>query len=146
MGTCTNSIRSLRPRGRHVQVGLLPPATGRPEIPMELVIARELAVLGSHGMAAGDYPAMLSLISAGRLRPTCWSPASSASTTPVPRWPRSAARRGSPSSARAGHDVLVTSPLSRLPGHDDGYPGTDIELRRAPCWRSSHCCWSPGWW
>ncbi|MGY2079021.1 zinc-dependent alcohol dehydrogenase family protein [Modestobacter sp. SYSU DS0657] len=67
--TCTNSIRSLRPRGRHVQVGLLPPAVGRPEIPMELVIARELAVLGSHGMAARDYPAMLSLIAAGRLRP-----------------------------------------------------------------------------
>ncbi|MGY1856497.1 zinc-dependent alcohol dehydrogenase family protein [Modestobacter sp. SYSU DS0290] len=67
--TCTNSIRSLRPRGRHVQVGLLPPAVGRPEVPMELVIARELAVLGSHGMAAGDYPAMLSLIAAGRLRP-----------------------------------------------------------------------------
>jgi alcohol dehydrogenase len=67
--TCVHSIRSLRPRGRHVQVGLLPPAVGRPEIPMELVIGRELAVLGSHGMAAADYPAMLSLIEAGRLRP-----------------------------------------------------------------------------
>jgi alcohol dehydrogenase len=67
--TCTDSIRSLRPRGRHVQVGLLPPVLGRPEVPMELVIARELAVLGSHGMAAADYPAMLSLIAAGRLRP-----------------------------------------------------------------------------
>jgi alcohol dehydrogenase len=67
--TCTDSVRSLRPRGRHVQVGLLPSALGRPEVPMELVIARELAVLGSHGMAAADYPAMLSLIAAGRLRP-----------------------------------------------------------------------------
>ena len=67
--TCTDSIRSLRPRGRHVQVGLLPPAVGRPEVPMELVIAGELAVLGSHGMAAADYPALLSLIAAGRLRP-----------------------------------------------------------------------------
>ena len=67
--TCTDSIRCLRPLGRHVQVGLLPPALGRPEVPMELVIARELAVLGSHGMAAADYPAMLSLITAGRLRP-----------------------------------------------------------------------------
>jgi alcohol dehydrogenase len=67
--TCGNSIRSLRPRGRHVQVGLLPPAQGRPVIPMELVVAGELAVLGSHGMAAADYPAMLSLIAAGRLRP-----------------------------------------------------------------------------
>ncbi|MEU2350143.1 zinc-dependent alcohol dehydrogenase family protein [Modestobacter sp. NPDC049651] len=67
--TCVNSIRSLRPRGRHVQVGLLPPAAGRAEVPMELVIARELQLLGSHGMAAADYPAMLSLIAAGRLRP-----------------------------------------------------------------------------
>ncbi|MCW2676422.1 MAG: putative alcohol dehydrogenase [Modestobacter sp.] len=67
--TCENSIRSLRPRGRHVQVGLLPPAVGRPQVPMELVIGRELAVLGSHGMAAADYPAMLSLIAAGRLHP-----------------------------------------------------------------------------
>jgi alcohol dehydrogenase len=67
--TCENSIRSLRPRGRHVQVGLLPPAQGRAAVPMELVIGRELAVLGSHGMAAADYPAMLSLIAAGRLHP-----------------------------------------------------------------------------
>ena len=67
--TCLASIAALRPRGRHVQVGLLPPSEGRPEIPMELVVARELALLGSHGMAAGDYPAMLSLIAAGRLRP-----------------------------------------------------------------------------
>jgi alcohol dehydrogenase len=67
--TCVNSIRSLRPRGRHVQVGLLPSAAGRADVPMELVIGRELQVLGSHGMAAADYPAMLSLIAAGRLRP-----------------------------------------------------------------------------
>ena len=67
--TCTGSIRSLRPRGRHVQVGLLPPALGRPLVPMDLVIARELAVLGSHGMAAHHYPPMLALVAAGRLRP-----------------------------------------------------------------------------
>jgi D-arabinose 1-dehydrogenase-like Zn-dependent alcohol dehydrogenase len=67
--TCENSIRCLRPRGRHVQVGLLPPAQGRPAVPMDLVVARELQVLGSHGMAAHTYPAMLGLIAAGRLRP-----------------------------------------------------------------------------
>jgi D-arabinose 1-dehydrogenase-like Zn-dependent alcohol dehydrogenase len=67
--TCTNSVRSLRPRGRHVQVGLLPPAQGRPEVPMERVIALELQVLGSHGMAAHAYPEMLGLIAAGRLDP-----------------------------------------------------------------------------
>ncbi|WP_448626444.1 zinc-dependent alcohol dehydrogenase family protein [Geodermatophilus sp. URMC 64] len=67
--TCTNSVRSLRPRGRHVQVGLLPPAQGRPEVPMERVIALELALLGSHGMAAHAYPELLGLIAAGRLHP-----------------------------------------------------------------------------
>jgi len=67
--TCINSVRSLRPRGRHVQVGLLPPAQGRPEIPMERVIALELALLGSHGMAAHAYPELLGLIATGRLRP-----------------------------------------------------------------------------
>jgi D-arabinose 1-dehydrogenase-like Zn-dependent alcohol dehydrogenase len=67
--TCENSVRSLRPRGRHVQVGLLPPAQGRPEVPMERVIALELQLLGSHGMAAHGYPEMLGLIAAGRLDP-----------------------------------------------------------------------------
>ena len=67
--TCQNSIRCLRPRGRHVQVGLLPPAQGRPAVPMDLVVARELQVLGSHGMAAHTYPELLGLITAGRLRP-----------------------------------------------------------------------------
>jgi alcohol dehydrogenase len=67
--TCANSVRCLRPRGRHVQVGLLPPAQGRAEVPMERVIALELEVLGSHGMAAHAYPELLGLIAAGRLDP-----------------------------------------------------------------------------
>jgi alcohol dehydrogenase len=68
-GTCTNSVRCLRPRGRHVQVGLLPPALGPAEVPMDRVIALELQVLGSHGMAAHGYPELLGLIAAGRLDP-----------------------------------------------------------------------------
>jgi alcohol dehydrogenase len=60
--TCTDSILSLRRRGRHVQVGLLPPVDGHPRVPMERAIAWELDLLGSHGMAAVDYPPMLSLI------------------------------------------------------------------------------------
>jgi alcohol dehydrogenase len=67
--TCANSVRSLRPRGRHVQVGLLPPEQGRAEVPMERVIALELQVLGSHGMAAHAYPELLGLIATGRLDP-----------------------------------------------------------------------------
>jgi alcohol dehydrogenase len=67
--TCEGSVRSLRPRGRHVQVGLLPPAQGRPAVPMDRVIALELEVLGSHGMAAHAYPELLGLVAAGRLAP-----------------------------------------------------------------------------
>ncbi len=66
---CADSILSLRRRGRHVQVGLLPPVGGHPRVPMARVIAWELDLLGSHGMAAADYPGMLSLIERCDLRP-----------------------------------------------------------------------------
>ena len=68
--TCSDSILSLRRRGRHVQVGLLPPADGlHPRVPMARVIGWELDLLGSHGMAAVDYPGMLALIECGELQP-----------------------------------------------------------------------------
>jgi alcohol dehydrogenase len=67
--TCADAILSLRRRGRHVQVGLLPPVGGHPRVPMERVIGWELDLLGSHGMAASDYPGMMALIEQGTLRP-----------------------------------------------------------------------------
>ncbi|OMH29379.1 alcohol dehydrogenase [Tersicoccus phoenicis] len=67
--TCTSAILSLRRRGRHVQIGLLPPVDGPPRVPIDRVIAWELDVLGSHGMAAADYPGMMALIEQGRLQP-----------------------------------------------------------------------------
>jgi D-arabinose 1-dehydrogenase-like Zn-dependent alcohol dehydrogenase len=67
--TCAQAIHSLRRRGRLVQVGLLPPIGGHPRVPMARVIGWELDVLGSHGMAAADYPGMLALIEAGTLQP-----------------------------------------------------------------------------
>ena len=67
--TCADAIHSLRRQGRHVQVGLLPNVGGHPAVPMDRVIAWELDVLGSHGMAAVDYPAMLDLVAAGTLQP-----------------------------------------------------------------------------
>ena len=54
--------------GGRSTVCLLPPVDGHPRVPMARVIAWELDVLGSHGMAAADYPAMLSLIEQGKLR------------------------------------------------------------------------------
>jgi D-arabinose 1-dehydrogenase-like Zn-dependent alcohol dehydrogenase len=68
-GTCVDSVLCLRPRGRHVQVGLLPPSQGRPLVPMERVVALELELLGSHGIAAHAFPELLALVAAGRLRP-----------------------------------------------------------------------------
>ncbi len=62
-----NSVRCLRRRGRHIQVGLLP--EGSVPLPMDLVIAREIEIYGSHGMAARDYPAMMRLVADGTLRP-----------------------------------------------------------------------------
>ena len=67
--TAVASVGCLRPRGRHVQVGLLLGRDSTPPLPMDQVVAKELAVLGSHGMAAADYPAMLALVVAGTLRP-----------------------------------------------------------------------------
>jgi D-arabinose 1-dehydrogenase-like Zn-dependent alcohol dehydrogenase len=67
--TAVNSVRCLRRRGRHVQVGLLPGAAATPPIPMDLVIGRELEIHGSHGMAARDYPAMMTMVADGTLRP-----------------------------------------------------------------------------
>ncbi|MDQ3359238.1 MAG: zinc-dependent alcohol dehydrogenase family protein [Actinomycetota bacterium] len=67
--TAVASVRSLRRRGRHVQVGLLLGASSTPPIPMDRVIAHELEIYGSHGMAAQEYPAMLDLIAGGVLRP-----------------------------------------------------------------------------
>lgn len=67
--TCVSSVRSLRIRGRHVQVGLLSPPASSPALPMDLVIARELQIVGSHGMAAHAYAPLLALVSAGRLDP-----------------------------------------------------------------------------
>jgi alcohol dehydrogenase len=63
----STSIATLRRRGRHVQIGLL--ANDPTEIPMSRVIGRELEILGSHGMQAHRYPAMLDMIVDGRLDP-----------------------------------------------------------------------------
>lgn len=65
--TATNSILSLRKRGRHVQVGLLAGEHADPPLPMGPVIARELEVTGSHGLAAHSYPDLLDLVVTGRV-------------------------------------------------------------------------------
>ena len=41
----------------------------RAPLPWDLVVAYELEVYGSHGMAARDYPALLAMVTSGVLRP-----------------------------------------------------------------------------
>lgn len=67
--TCFNSISNLRKRGKHVQVGLMLADHSTPAIPMSKVIANELEILGSHGMQAHRYGAMLAMIKSGKLAP-----------------------------------------------------------------------------
>jgi alcohol dehydrogenase len=67
--TCFNSISNLRRRGRHVQVGLMLAEHATPTIPMSKVIAHELEILGSHGMQAHRYGAMMAMIESGKLLP-----------------------------------------------------------------------------
>ena len=67
--TCSNSIRSLRKRGRHIQVGLLAGEDYLPRTPMHEVIARELQLFGSHGMQAHMYGELLDMIASTTLNP-----------------------------------------------------------------------------
>jgi len=68
--TATASVLSLARRGRHLQLGLLLTPTGTTAMPMARVIGWELDLLGSHGMAAKDYPEMLALVASGVLNPS----------------------------------------------------------------------------
>ncbi len=67
--TAEISIKSLRRLGKHLQLGLLLTEDGLTPMAMARVIGWELEILGSHGMAAVDYPKMLQMIAEGKLNP-----------------------------------------------------------------------------
>lgn len=67
--TLRNSVRALRKKGRHVQVGLLIGEAKPVALPFHEVISRELELYGSHGMPAHAYPRMLEMIVSGTLSP-----------------------------------------------------------------------------
>lgn len=67
--TCFNSIANLRKRGKHIQVGLMLADHRTPAVPMDTVVANELEIVGSHGMQAHRYGAMMSMIESGKLAP-----------------------------------------------------------------------------
>ena len=60
------ALHALKPRGRHLQVGLLPSGV---QLDVSRLIGQELHWLGSHGMPAHAYPEMLNLVATGNLNP-----------------------------------------------------------------------------
>ena len=60
------ALLALRPRGRHLQVGLLPSGV---QLDVSRLIGQELQWLGSHGMPAHAYPEMLTRVAQGNLNP-----------------------------------------------------------------------------
>ncbi|MHA3700577.1 alcohol dehydrogenase catalytic domain-containing protein [Jatrophihabitans sp. YIM 134969] len=101
--TFADALAGLRPRGRHVQVGLLTGDDAAPPVDMARVIGRELEILGSHGMAAVDYPAMLADIAAGRLDPARLV----GRTVGFDELPAALAAMDAPDAARGGMTVAV---------------------------------------
>lgn len=64
-----DSVSSLRKRGRHVQVGIMKTGQHSSPVPVDKIIARELEIVGSHGMQAHRFGEMIEMIVAGRLKP-----------------------------------------------------------------------------
>lgn len=67
--TCANSVSCLRPRGRHVQVGLMVGGDREANLPLDRVVADELELRGTHGVQAHRYPALLELVRSETLAP-----------------------------------------------------------------------------
>ena len=63
--TVNASLRCLRPRGRHVQVGMPVGHTARMEVDMSAVYQGNLAMIGTRGMPSWRYPSLFSLIAGG---------------------------------------------------------------------------------
>lgn len=64
-----NSVSCLRKRGRHVQIGIMNKEHTNSKIPIDLIIGKELEIVGSHGMQAHRYDEVLEMMKAGKLHP-----------------------------------------------------------------------------
>lgn len=65
--TVNGSIRCLRARGRHVQVGMPVGHTARMEVDMNTVYMGNLALYGTRGMPSWRYPSLLGMITSGKV-------------------------------------------------------------------------------
>jgi D-arabinose 1-dehydrogenase-like Zn-dependent alcohol dehydrogenase len=120
-GTAACSVRCLRRRGRHVQVGLL--LGGPTPVPMDLVVARELELYGSHGMAARDYPPMMAMVADGTLRPGLLT----GRVIGLAQAGRALAAMDGPASDTAGMTVIRLSRFLQMRGEPVGHLGAGLE-------------------
>ena len=68
--TCRNSVRSLRPRGTHVQIGLTTDEErGEVSLPTDWMTRWEISFLGSRGMPPTSYGDLFALIEATDVDP-----------------------------------------------------------------------------
>jgi len=68
--TCRNSIHSLRKRGRHLQIGLTSSEDkGEVALPIDVIVLKEVTIIGSLGMQAPRFGAMLRMVESGKLAP-----------------------------------------------------------------------------
>lgn len=68
--TCVDGILSLRKSGRHLQIGITTKAeAGHIRIPVDLIVYKELKMIGSLGMPSHRFDAMLPMIVKKQLQP-----------------------------------------------------------------------------
>lgn len=68
--TFHNSVRSLRKLGRHVQIGMPVGPHANPSVPLlETVYSRQIQIMGTRGIAASRFPALLTMVESGRIDP-----------------------------------------------------------------------------
>ncbi len=68
--TFHNAFNSLRKRGRHLQIGMTTNAEkGMIPLPVDLMVQREISVLGSLGMQASRFPDLLRMVGSGVVSP-----------------------------------------------------------------------------
>lgn len=67
---CVAGLKSLRAKGRHVRLGLGDQRDrGVAQVPVDMMVMRELTLVGSFGMEAPHFPAMLRMVETGKLHP-----------------------------------------------------------------------------
>lgn len=68
--TCQNAVNSLRKRGRHLQLGLTSKdEKGKIELPIDLIVVKELELIGSANMPVSRFPDMMRMVESGMLQP-----------------------------------------------------------------------------